>query len=330
MPDNATLNQRVQIGVESTWGTAVAATKRLQSVTVDVDPQVESDAFTPNGNLFPTSNSLTQEWVEGSVSGILTYTEVVYLLSAALGPATITTPGGGTNSRQWKWSVLGNAELAPKSLTVEKGSATYGTRFAGGLMTGLNFGWSRTDRIEVGGSLMGKAITAGHTMTTISSNATVEIVRVLPQQVSVYNSATWAGLSSASAYTRAFEAGFSLDSLFAPVWPLNAAVTGHDGYVGTAPDAESSLLMMVDATSMGMLSTLRTGGTTYLRIESIGAVIEGAIPYTFRLDMAVQVKDMDAFTDHDGIYAIPMTFQPIDDGTNPTMEITVINKQTAL
>jgi hypothetical protein len=330
MSDNATLNQKVQIGVESTYATGVDATKRIQSFAVDFDPQAETDDFIPPGNLFPSSSSIIQEWMEAEISGILTYTEIVYLLTVLFGPATITTPAGGTNSRQWKWTINASDVLSPKSLTVEKGSSVYATEFVGALLSSFNFGWSRTDRIEIGGSMFGKPLALGTTMTSIASNATVPIIRVLPQQVSIYNAATWAGLDAASAYTRAFEAGLSIDGLFSPIWPLNAAVNGFDGFVPTVPDSDSSLLMMVNAASMAMLTNLRNDTITYNRIKSEGATIEGAIKYLLQIDMTVQVKDIDAFTDHDGVYAIPYTFQPIDDGTNPTFEITVINTLSAL
>lgn len=330
MPDNATLGQKVQIGIESTWGTAVPATKIPKSFSLDLDVQTNNDAFTPMGNIFPTSNAQTQEWTEGSLDGVLTYTEVVYALSALFGPATITTAAGGTTSKQWKWSLTGTSLLTPKALTVEKGSSIYAFQAAGAVLTGLDLSYSRTDRIAMTGDLIAKAVTPGVTMTTIAANPTVPQVRVLPQQIQIKNAATFAGLGAASAYTRAFEMGLSIGGMYGGVWPLNSAVTGMDGIVQLVPDVSSTLLLMADATATSMLTTLRSGGTTYLRTQATGAIIEATVPYSITIDQTVQVQDIDGFSDHDGLYAVPFTFQPIDNGTDPVLEITVVNALTAL
>lgn len=330
MSDNPSINQILQGGVESTLFTAVAATKRFRSFGFEVDPQTEVDEYVPDGNIFPSSEALTQEWTEAEMSGVLTYTEIVYALTNAFGPATITTPGGGTNSRDWKWTIQPNALLVPKGFTYEKGNSVYAVRMIGAIMNALNIGWKRTDRIEIGGSVLAKALTIGHTMTTIGASPTVPLIRVLPQQVSVKTTTTWAGLGAASVLTRAFEAEISLDGFFNPIWPLNASVSGHDGYVPVKPDSDFSLQLMANATGMAFLTNLRNGDLVYNRVEAIGPIIEAAITYKVRIDITSQVKDVDSFDDNDGIYVIPYVFSPVDDGTNPAIEITVTNALTAL
>lgn len=329
MPDNATLNQKLQIGAQSVFGTAVPATKILKTMGIDFGPHIESDTYFPNGNIFPSSATLTQEWTEGDLSGILTYTEIVYPLSAWLGAATITTPGGGTLSRQWKWNPAANAVINPVLMTAEKGSSVYAIQVPDVLVSGFNVGWSRTDRLEIGGSVLGRRLTAGATMTTIGTNPTVELQRALPTQVDIYFDPTFAGLGTTK-QLRAFEAGISFDDFYGMVWPLNSALTDHDGYIPTQPSSESTMLLMADTAGMAFLTNVRAGTVGYLRIKSTGSIIETTIPYTFQVDMPVQVSSVDAFEDSNGVYAIPWTFQPIDDGTNPPLTITVINKQSAL
>lgn len=318
------------MGVEGTLFTAVAATKRARSFGLEVDPQVEVDEYFPDGNIFPSSEALTQEWVEAEMSGVLTFTEIVYALTNAFGPATITTPGGGTLSRDWKWTIQPNTLLVPKGFTYEKGNSVYAVRLVGAIMNAFNIGWKRTDRIEIGGSLLAKPLTIGHTMTTIGASPTVPLLRVLPQMITVKTAATWSGLTAASALTRCFEASISLDGFFNPIWPLNASASGHDGYVPVRPDSEFAMTLMANATGMGFLTNLRNGDLVYNRVEAVGPIIEAAIPYKVRIDVSSQVKDVDKFDDNDGVYVIPYTFSPVDDGTNPSVEITVTNNLTAL
>lgn len=329
MPTNPSNAQNVQIGVQPDFATSAVATKILKSMMANFDVQLETDAFFPNGNIFPTSNDVIQEWTEAEVEGILTFTEIVYLLTAALGPATITTPAGGTNSRQWKWTIAGNALLNPSFLSVEKGNSVYALRSSGMACTGFNFGYSRKDRIEVGGSLYGKPVELGYSMTNIVSAPTVELVRVLPQMMDWYSDTTFAGLGT-SQIMKAYEAGISLDGLFDGVWPMRSSLASHDGLVAKQIESESSLLLEADAAGLAFLTNARQSETRYIRGKATGRTIEAAIKYLFQVDMSVQVKDVDTFEDADGPYAIPVTFQPIDDGTNPVVTITVINKQLAL
>lgn len=325
--NNPSLNQQMQGGVETTMLTPVAATKRFLSMGVEFDPQVETDAYFPPGYLFPTSNSIIQEWSEGDLSGVLTYTEIVYPLSMLLGEAVITTPVGGTNARKWTWAPAANALLVPKPFTMEKGNSVYGLQFPGCILTGFNIGWNRTDRIEIGGTVMGGRVNKPFTMTTIASNPTVSQVRVLPPQIDVYMDDTFAAVSGATPTQlgKAFEAGISLDGLYSAVWPLNSSKTDYDGIVPAQPDSESTLLLQVDATSMALIDTLRAGQRKYMKIRGYGATIETSIKYEFSVTLAVEVADIDSFEDNDGVYAVPFTFQPVSDGTNPPITFDVVN-----
>lgn len=329
MPDNATLNQTVQLGFEGTYGVDVAATKRMQAMGLDLDVQLNTDTYFPPGHIFPTSAAIIQEWTEADLSGILTYTEVVYPLSMLLGPATITTPAGGTTSRKWVWAPAANAVLTPVSASVEKGSSVYASDFQGAVLTGFNIGWNRTDRIEIGGSVYGKRLNKGVAMTTIGANPTVPLIRVLPPQIDVYVDTTFAGLGTTK-QLRAFESGISFDNFYGSVWPLNSAITGHDGMIPTQPDSASNMLLMADAAGMAFLDNARAGTTVYVRIKATGPIIETTIPYLFQVDFAAQIADVDAFSDSDGIYAVPWSFQPIFDGVNPPVTFTVQNTQLAL
>lgn len=336
MPVNPSVNQTVQLGIQPDFATAVAATKRLRSFMVNLDPNIETDAFTPNGNIFPSSNDLIQEWTEAEIEGVLTFTEIVYLLTLAFGPAVITTPTDAVLTRQWKWTLRGNTLLSPSYGSVEKGNSVYALRAAAMACTGLNIGYSRKDRIEIGGSMYGKPVELGHTMTTIASNPTVELVRVLPQMLDWYAEDAWADLDdmAGNQIMQAYEADLSLDNLFGSVWPMRSDLNGHDSLVPTAIDSESSLLMEANAAGMAFLTTTRNSQTKYLRGLATGPIIETEaltdFHYKFQVDQTVQIKDISAFEDADGPYAVPVTFQPIDDGTNPVVEFTIWNALTAL
>src|SRR5678816_261508 len=104
MADRQIVSEQVQIGVESTAGSAVAPTVLFQGLDVTLDTAIEYDEFSPMGQLPGALVAPRQESSTGSISGFPTYTEVVYPLSNVLGAATITTPSGATLERQWYWA----------------------------------------------------------------------------------------------------------------------------------------------------------------------------------------------------------------------------------
>lgn len=341
MVDVATQGLKFQLGLETVPGTAVAATKRMMAMAIDFDPEMETDQFAPSGNIVPSSSSLIQEWATGDLEGVLTYTEAIYAWIMAFGlPTTAVaapTVGADTSllARDWIWSIGGAAELTPKSATLERGSSAYGMRVANAVLNDLGFSWSRTDRIELTGAILALPIEKPYTPTAIASNATVPLVRVLPTQINVFLDDTYSAISGASPTKalRTFSGAFSLSGLYAPVWAVNADKPSYDGLVRAMPDSDAELLLMADANGLAFLDTARAGQTRYMKFQAVGPVIDTVGATTFRhlveMILPIQIKDVDSFENADGIYAIPWTFQPVDDGVNPAMWFRFRNTLTA-
>ena len=93
-------------------------------------------------------------------------------------------------------------------------------------------------------------------------------------------------------------------------------------------------MFMADANGLAFLDNTRAGQTVYVKFLATGPTIDtvGATTFKheFELIMPVEVKGVDAFENADGVYAIPWTFQPVDDGTNPPLRFRLRNKMTAL
>lgn len=329
MPERSSLNQSVQIGVETTAGTAVAATKRLSSLSIEPSISVEKDNFRPSGQKFHTLSSLGKEWVEASLGGRATYDEIIYPLSSVLTTAVVTTPdaAGAPTARRWVFTPSQTAEDTPRTFTIEHGSAVRAGRFTYGLVTEFSMSFNR-ESIEVGGSMMGRALTDGITLT--ASPTALPLVPVLPTQVSVYLDTTSAALGTTK-LTRLISGEFSLGSRFGPVWVMDAANTSYVAHVETEPDLTCTLTLQADSEGMGLLARLRDGATRFLRIEAIGALLGGTTTYRLTIDMAVKISDTGGFSDEDGVYAIEFTALGVFDSTYAkAVEVTVVNTQTAL
>ncbi len=157
MTERATVFQTVQIGVETTPGTAVAATKKLSAIDFQIGPNIETKTYQALGQKFAALVVPTKEWTKLKLSGPITYTELVYLMASALAYAA-PAQQGGTAAYKWTSAPDTDGEDTRKTFTVEQGSALRAHKSAGALIAGLELVFSR-DGCEVSGDLIGKALT---------------------------------------------------------------------------------------------------------------------------------------------------------------------------
>lgn len=323
MAENASLYQVAQLGVEVTPGTSVAATRRLAGLTVTPKPMAEVATFKPAGYKFATVGALGKEWAEHEVSGPLNYTELPYLLSSLI--KTVTPTGAGAD-KTWTFTPSVSAGDTRTVYTLEHGSAERARDFPYTIMSGLTLSFTRGE-CTVDGSAISRAMVDG---TTLAAATALDIVPVLPTQVSVYLADTQAGLAGASALERAFEATWSLQNLSGPVWPLNAAVTGFAAHVDTAPDASGSVKLAVDAAGMGLLTNLRNGATKFLRIKAVGGTL-GAGTYALTIDVAMKIRNLTELADAEGVYAVGWEYETAYDATwTKGTEIVVVTSLATL
>lgn len=327
MAERSALNQTIQIGVESTPGTAVAAPTRLQAIGIEPTVDVEMDQFRPMGQKYRAITTLGKEWVTANITGRGSYTELIYMFSSVIGTATVTNPG--TLAYNWQFVPESFDDDLPKTFTVEHGSSVRADEFNYGIVTELGMTFNRT-AIEVSGSMMGRALTDGITMT--GAPTAVDLVPIIPTQVSVYMDDTSAGLGSTK-LTRAISAEFNLGSRFGPVWILDAANPQYVNHIETEPDLTMSMTLQADAQGMALLDTMRTGATKFIRIEATGGTdsIESGQDYTFTLDLAGKVADTNGFSDEDGVYAVEFNFVGVHDDTwGQAYEVNLKNAISAL
>lgn len=329
MPERATISQGIQLGVESTRGTAVAANKKLSSLSISPGIQSEFNTFRPMGNKWPTVVAQNREWVQAGLEGAPTFDEIIYPLSSVLDVATVTQPDAtnAPNAHLWTFQPATSDTDDPKTFTIEQGDSTRAHRFAYGLVTELGLNFSRGG-LELSGSMIGQRLEDGVTLT--ASPTTLPIVPILPTHVSVYVDATAAALGTTK-LTRDFAADWTVGDRFNPVWPLDAAEDSFAAHVEAEPSGSLAIRPQADAVGMGFLDNARAGDTRFIRIEAVGDVIGGAISYRLRLDLAGKINEIGEFDDEDGVFVSPYTFQVVHDGTwGKSMQVEVVNTQSTL
>ncbi len=323
MTEKATIYQAVQVGIETTPGTAVAATKKLLACSIVPSARVESDAFRPAGNKYPSFVTIGKEYSEARLDGRLTYNEILYILSSLIEKPT-PTQLTGTTAYKWTFSPATSAEDAGITLTVEQGDSTTAWRAAGVRVSGLELTFNRNE-CTIGGSAIGLPIES-NSLTT-SGVTSLTPLPVLPAHLKLYMADSQTGLATANPLDRAFSLTWSITDKVGLSWPIGEdAVT-----VETVPGLTAKLRLAMDSTGVGLISTMRSSAIKWFQLEADGDAINASYDYTFTLTFPAEISDMSDFSDEDGIYAVEFTLQGIHDATfGHAFEIEVITDVSAL
>lgn len=324
MPEIASIYQIANMGVEVTPGTAVAANRRLTGLMVKPNPKADIKKYRATGYKFPSVSTLNKEWTEWDLSGPITYSEIIYLLSSLLGSAT---PTGAGDAKTWAFAPNSVAADTPKTFTVEWGDATRALEAAYCLVNALTLSFGR-DGNELSGTMISKAITDAISLT--GSPTVVPLVPVFPTQVAVYLADTAAGLAGASQLTRVVSAEWALSDRYSPTWFLDQSAD-WGVHVEREPSLALKLKMEKDAAGMGLLTTMRNASMKFMRIEGIGGVISGADTYKLEIDTACRVMGEPRFSSEEGVECVEWSMEGFHDSTwGKSTSITAVNAVTAL
>jgi hypothetical protein len=333
--ERSSITQSVQIGVETVSGTAVAAGKRLGSMGFKVGPSIDPKPLMVMGAKHPTLIIPGKELTEADISGSAVYTELPYAFSSVISAPVVTAIMDAaipTLASKWVFTSNTFGDDAPKTFTVEQGSAFRAHRFANGIITEYTWSWSR-EEIELGGTMIGRAIEDGVTLT--AAPTLLPQIPVRPAELSVYIDTSAVGLGTTK-QLRTLKGECNISDRFEPLWVVDAAQASFVSTVEGEPTIEFKITQMADTQSAANLVAMRNGTTRFLRLEAVGPVIyTSATPLTVthrcRWDVAGQVVDVKPFEDEDGVFAIEYTFRAIHDPVwAKAYEVEVITTTTAL
>lgn len=334
MPEVAQLFSGAQIGVESTAGTAVSASKLLRYMSLEPGISINFNRFRPMGQRVASAITPGQDFSEWGVTGAGTYSELIYPLSSIMG--TTTASATDTSAFAWVWSPAARTELAAKTYTVESGSSTRAQKATYALFTGLEVTFNRTDGVSLGGAMIAQQLQDNISLT--ASPTAIEDKPILPTHLDVYVDPT-SGTLGTTKLTRDFNAVFRCTDMFGPVWPINSALASFGAHVEIEPTIQMEITVAADSQGMGFLANARLGETRYLRMAAIapgasyGFAGAATVAYTVMIDMAGKISNINAFDDQDGIKVLTYTFDAVLDtawATGRYCLVTVYNKVSAL
>jgi hypothetical protein len=330
MGENSNVFQIMQLGVETTHGTAVPANKLLQDVFIKPDINYEGGSFKPTGFLLPTVSYPNREWGVGAINGRPGYNTLAYLFNSVFKHVTPTRniPSTGL-SYTWGWDPSSNAEETVDSFTHEFGSADWAEKYAYMLINGVELGGTRSD-LTLGGTTLSQKVTDDVTLT--ATPTTVPSVLLLADQGDIFLADTQAELDAAEAQERVFEWKFSWTDRFAPVWPIrstNPSWAVH-GFSDTLK-ATASLKMAINADNAAFLTAMRAGAAKWMRIQYTGTEIEDGYNYLFQVDCKIGVNKPNNRDAVDTIATRGWDFDILHDGTwGKGVSVKLVNMLTSL
>lgn len=317
MADRYPVSEKVQLGVESTAGTAVTPNRELQALDIQLDTQLEYDEFGPMGMLPQTIVAPRQEWSGGSISGFPTYTEIVYPLSNIFGAATITTPSTGTPTvRQWVWEMDESTPWTPKTWTIRRGVPSGTAEEANySLLSSFGVSFSRTATPEITGDLFARRLDYAATLASTGLTS-LPLVPILAAEGDVWLDSTAAGLGTTK-LLRDFAFSWNVSDLFGPIWPINTSNTSFAAHGVQKPTLEAALTLGNDTVGTSLVTNMRAGSSVFTRYKATSATMaEGATPYSLQIDLALKCAGAPSRGDQDGLLStLDWTFRNVYDAT---------------
>jgi hypothetical protein len=165
----ASVDQVVQLGVEYTSGTRMAATRRLPGLNFSLTPQAETQRFRGKGYNIDTTSVIHKLWQTGTYDGILDYNQIVYPLSGLIGlvgtgPVVI----GATAGYTWDFNpVSTGADPYPKTFSLEEGDAEAAQVSTFLKFNSLNIDWTN-DSLTFSGNAYSRIPTDSLTLTALT------------------------------------------------------------------------------------------------------------------------------------------------------------------
>jgi hypothetical protein len=257
----------------------------------------------------------------------LNYSEIVYLLNTLV-LGVITTPAGGTTSRKHKFSPTATGTDAFKTLTVQEGDATAAIQMAYGLL--VDFGLTVNDSgADVTGTMIGFAPT---NVSLTGSPTTIAQLPIGPREIDIYIDPTFGALGTTKV-SDALSYNFSLANKQVKKRVLNTTYQSFKDTVEGVPNLQAGFVTEHNLQSRNIYAgvTAASNPVQYVRLKATGPIIEGAIPYSFQLDLAAQIIDMNQ-QEVESVWGYEYVLNPVYDSAfgNKLCDIEVVNTLTAL
>jgi len=265
--ERAWVNQRIQIGAESTsaLGTSVAAGKLLLPFSFDFGIEADVLFYGATGRKYDQAQEENEEWVAGTWGGPLDFNALLYPLAGCMGSISPATHGVSLTAKDWVYIPPVTGSIVPQTYTLQQGDPNVRAHsFTYGLFDKFAYKLTRKDAICDGG-IIAQALTDNIVMT--ASPTAVALAPIASKFFNVYLDSSVANLGNTQ-LLRVLAVDYMFEGVYEPLWVLNRANLTWTAHVDMKPKAMVKLLLEADAAGMGLLPTLQSGATQFMRVNA--------------------------------------------------------------
>lgn len=332
----ASINQQVQIGVESVSGTPVAASKLLDAFSWTLGLKPTTKQFRGMGRQYPSASAVLTEMSAGKLSGPGDFAQMVYVLASLWGLPTAVLHGASTTAYDWPFAppIIGSYAASAKSYTVQVGDVVDAEQYAYLVFTGMNYSFNRKQEVTFGADLMAQTFTDGVTMT--ASPTAVEQVPMTGAQANVYLDTTSAGIGTTQ-LSDVLKFDYKASDYYDGYWPINRANASYTSLLDKEKKHEVTLTLQANTTGVALKNSyLETGARCYLRCALTGPIIDSghSVNASMLHDMVCFVSNVAEFADEEGVYGVQYTLTVAEDtawgASGTAQKLTLTNLLSAL
>lgn len=270
----STVNQQVQVGVESSHGNTAAANRLLDAFTWTFGPKVTTKQFKGTGRHYDSASATLTDYSGGKISGPWDYAQCVYPLSSLYGAATITAHAGTTTVYDWKWTppLVGSYAAGAKTYTLQQGDALDAEQYAFGVFTSCGYSFTRKQEVQVSGDYFSQTMTEGATLTSSPTN--VQQLPAVGAQFSMWLDPTSANIG-VTQLLDPLKISFMPSDFYDPYWPVNRTNQSFTELVDKDKKQELKFTLQANSTGIAIKGNyLAIGARAYVRIQGVGQLIE--------------------------------------------------------
>ncbi len=334
MPARSMTNQQLVLAREATAGTpATTGFKRVQSLRGTVGYAIEGDDFKASGSKVNTARVPNTEMGTIGIDTILDYNGATWAATGGYG-APVSVAGAAAAVGTYTHTYTLNAYSADPRVTFTGfwGDAVQALQLPHFLFNTFGVSIAR-GALSLTSSAMSYMPKTGIAFPASGAITDVGTRPMAGRQFNIYMDNTWAALGTTQLLA-AYEGGLTMGDKYTPDWAINRALSSFSEVLeAESTEYSGNLRVGFDATALSLLNTFNAGDLKFIRIESIGPIIAGAIPFSMVVDYCVRVTSIGEYSaaPNSPAVSVPFSFTlAVDDVSTNVSKLVLVNAVTGL
>lgn len=328
--------RKLQIGMEGTKGTLVAATRVLTGNSALIEKRDRYHSDYPRGIAATVggAGTLTKQWTELQHATELSAEDILWPLLTGIKGAV--SPTGGGTAKTWVFTPeLTTAIRTVDAATVEfmrsDGTTNHYAGEAGYCMTDAFSIESTPENIAtLNWSMFGRARQSDTPTAALVPYTSLEALA--GGQLFAYCDTTWAGLGGTQLTGMQRRVRFDCQTGVMPQWTSEGrADLDYAGHAIKSLGAKLSIIWELDSVGAARYASYRANDLIYIRLKWVGSAISGGGNKTVQIDGAFRFASDPTFSEEDEQTLMAADLDAVYDATGTKiLEFTAINTLAAV